>query len=87
MHLYIDEPWIVLEYLPHGDLKGFLTVSRICMHVHMCVCECMCVCVCVCVHMSTCMVCLQRHYYTFFSGILHVRVPLYSHTGMQTMEY
>ena len=23
---YIDEPWIVLEYLPHGDLKSFLIV-------------------------------------------------------------
>ena len=24
----LDPPLIVLEYLPHGDLKTFLTVSR-----------------------------------------------------------
>ena len=27
--LCTEEPWIVLEYLPHGDLKIFLTVSAI----------------------------------------------------------
>ena len=27
--VFADEPWIVLEYLPHGDLKKFLTVSGI----------------------------------------------------------
>ena len=24
---FVEEPWIVLEYLPHGDLKKFLKVS------------------------------------------------------------
>ena len=26
---HADQPWIVLEFLPHGDLKTFLTVSLI----------------------------------------------------------
>ena len=27
MYVDVDSPWIVLEYLPHGDLKSFLIVS------------------------------------------------------------
>ena len=26
---HADQPWIVLEFLPYGDLKHFLTVSLI----------------------------------------------------------